>query len=121
MMNLPQRFRAELAELTQNKTVTAMLKMDDETLEQSLEIQGDRLEKSGTSSQVSLAYQTVAPLLVENQAILTYTARPERSDLKAVLVDVATPEEALNLAQREYRLDQKEIAELLPMLKEAVS
>lgn len=121
MMNLPYRYRAELSELTKDPIVTAMLKMDEATLDESLEIQGDRLEKSGASDRVSLAYQMVAPLLVENQAILTYTARPERSELKSVLVDVATPEEALNLAQREYRLDQKEIEELLPMLVEAVS
>jgi len=114
MMQLPHRVRLELSKLAKTESIKAMLAMPDDQLQPILDEQANKLK---VSDRVALAYQLVAPLMLENKAILTFLENPQNSHLSAALPDVATPDEALLLAQKEYRLSQEEVAELKPLLQ----
>ena len=120
MFQLPLKYRKELAELPEIKSpkIRKLLRMSDEALDETLAVSTKKLKEAGHSDRVVRAYQTVAPLMLENKAILKFLRIPGNWDLSSVLKDVATPQEAANLAVLEYRLSIKEVDELLPMLEE---
>ena len=71
----------------------------------SLDDQYRKLVASGVDTTVALAYQTVAPLWLENVAISRHIVRTGKSDLRYLLPEVTSLAEALDLAEREWMLD----------------
>jgi hypothetical protein len=74
------------------------------------------LESAGASPRATLAYLTVAPLLLENEAISRYLQSKDNESLRAGLPELTTVDEALSLATLEYNLTAKEQAGLRKLL-----
>lgn len=72
---------------------------------------------SGVDQPVAMAYQMTAPLLTENEAISNYITRTGNSRLRAVLPELTTIEEAIELAIAEYRLTRPQTVTLKKMLQ----
>lgn len=116
MFNLPHKHRLQLAEFVQSQQIKSILQMPEPQLQKFLEKQVSDLQKKQLPSTAALAYQSIAPLLLENKAILTFLEIPENFQLNQALPDVSTPDEALLLAQKEYQLKPLEVSRLKPLL-----
>ena len=96
------------------------MSQDEMTLE--LEALGDYLEQAGAPNKVILAYQQMAPLLVENEAISRYIIETANLNLRLGLPEVLTVDEALHYSILEWNLDQSQVkicANLLRNIKES--
>lgn len=82
-----------------------------------LDEQDRLLRRAGCGPRVSLAYQLVAPLLLENEAISKFVVDHEAPGLRAALPELLSVEEALNLACQEYRLSALEQRQLKVLLE----
>lgn len=71
----------------------------------------------GVGNSVSLAFESVAPLMVESDRIERYIRDTDAFDLMQVLVSVPTPETAAELADMEFRLEPVEKALLITLLE----
>ncbi len=120
MLNLNLEVRRRLAKLVESPTIKKLLEMESEELDQILEDQLDGLEKRGANPTVALAYQLVAPLYQENQAVMTFLAEPANFHLSGALPDLATVQEAVDVATAEYRLTPEQQKELESMLAELI-
>lgn len=67
-------------------------------------------------NKVILAYQTFGPLLDENEAISEYIMMAECPSLDSCLPEVVSVDEAVLVADAEYRLADDEQAELARLL-----
>lgn len=94
--------------------------MDQEQLTASLEEQAKALEKAGHPPKVILAYQTMAPLLAENETISRYIRKTGNMQLRGALPEVTTPREALEVARAEFRLEESEAQQLHALLSRLV-
>jgi hypothetical protein len=108
----------------QTKWAKKMFQLDDETMTEALNQQGDQLTAQGVSDPVALALLTVGPLLWENVAISQYLVSSNRMDLRTALPEVCSINEAVILASMDRPLtpfQQKQLAKLLesplPILK----
>lgn len=98
-----------------------LMKMNQEDLTVALENQAKHLEKHGYSSMVITAYQVIAPLLIENEAIQNWIADKELLDLRQALPDVANVDEAVALMVKEYRLDRGKAESLTELLNRTLA
>ncbi len=121
MFNLPHKNRLELAEYVQSPQIKQILELPEPLLQKFLTKQVSDLERKKVPRRVALAYQLTAPFLLENRSILTFLAVPANSSLSPALPDVATPDEALQLAQQEYQLLPQEVKKLRPLLVSLVN
>ena len=121
MFNLPHRHRLNLASHVQSKQIASILKMPEPQLQKFLSKQVSDLRKKQVSNRVALAYQSIAPLMLENKAILAFLEIPENSSLSPALPDIKTVDEAMLLAQKEYQLIPREISRLKPLLSRLAS
>ena len=87
---------------------------DYELLEKLDELE-EELENEGWSATAILAFTKVAPLLAEHEAISKMTA--ERPMLMAALPEILSVDEAVIIADMEYRLDKQEKADLKELLR----
>lgn len=77
----------------------------------------DREHKAAAvPNRVSLAFETVAPLMAEADRIDRYLQATEAYDLRQVLVSVPTPESAAELADLEYPMEPSDKALLVSLL-----
>lgn len=73
---------------------------------------------SSEDAKVACAVTLVAPLWIEREAIQRFLrADPAREDLRGVLIDVGSPEDAAELARLESRLNSEQVKELTAALK----
>lgn len=93
-----------------------LFKMDQEELNQALEQQAVALESAGVPDPVALAYQKIAPVLAEQEAISAHIEQTGNSELRTALPEVTTPDEAAMVMTREYRLTPEHATQLLDML-----
>lgn len=93
-----------------------MFAMPQEELARALDEQAQRMTFSGTPARVIRAYQTVAPLLAENEALSRYFQKTADLQLRQALPEVTTPQEAVALAVAEFRLEPPEQTTLLFLL-----
>lgn len=91
-----------------------LFRMTPSEMDQALEMQRERMTKAGYSSTVIVAYQTMAPLLAESQAIQAFVA--SNPELATALPDVLTAGEALQYAVSEWRMGEKDAETLLELL-----
>jgi hypothetical protein len=78
-------------------------------------------ESAGASRRATLAFPTVAPLLLENVAISRYVQMKDSSSLREALPEVTTIREAVDLAVAEYSLTATEQRDLRTLLTAAYS
>jgi hypothetical protein len=93
-----------------------LFSMEFEEVDKILDKQSENLRKQGIPNNVILSYQTVAPLLLEHEAITSWLMRNSRMDLRTAFPEVMTIREALILMQMEYMLTVEEVDVLQEML-----
>lgn len=101
----------------QNPSFKILMAMPQDEMTQALEEQANVLEQNGTPASVINAYQQMAPLLAENQAISAYINQTGNSDLRAAMPEVLNAPEAVAIASQERPLSRSEQATLLQMLQ----
>lgn len=119
MHQVPARIWNQIAssETLVNPSFQKLMAMDQEQLTQALEAQAQALEASGVPDSVIVAYQTMAPLLAENQAISRYINQTESMSLRDALPEVLNADEAVVIATQDRLLSKREQQILLRMLK----
>jgi hypothetical protein len=100
-----------------NPSFRLLMAMPQDKMTEALASQADALEKSGTPISVINAYQEIAPLLAEHQAISSYINQTGNSDLREAMPEVLSAPEAVAIASLERPLSRSEQATLLQMLQ----
>lgn len=100
-----------------NPSMKVLLPMSQPEMDKVLEQQAKALEKSGQPDSVINAYQQMAPLLAENEAISSYINQVGNSDLRSALPEVLTAPEAVAIASQERPLSKSEQTQLLNLLQ----
>jgi len=90
--------------------------MSQPQLDDALASQAQAMSKAGQTDSVINAYQLMAPLLAENQAISAYINRTGHSDLRSALPEVLNAPEAVAIASQENPLSKSEQNTLLTLL-----
>ena len=88
--------------------------LDVEAKEAALEAEEAKLHKAGVPLAMGAVLLTVGPLLWENRALMKFVAQNPK--FQETIPDVATSQEAVMLATREFRLttfQQQQLAKLL--------
>jgi hypothetical protein len=96
----------------------AVLPLPQDELEDEMATEAAELRKAGEAPRVIVAFQTVRPLLLEQQAI--YKLKGGNPELEGVLPEVFTVDEALHLAVREFSLTAPEVRRLRRLLTSSV-
>jgi hypothetical protein len=91
--------------------------MSQQELNEQDQAQYKSLVQAGIDRAVAIAYQAIAPLLAENEAISRYIEETGSLELRSCLPEVTTTEEALILATEEYLLDPTQQAQLRGLLE----
>lgn len=100
-----------------NPSFQLLMAMSQDKMTEALESQATVLEQNGTPISVINAYQQMAPLLAENEAISSYINQTGNSDLRAALPEVLNAPEAVAIASQERPLSKSEQEKLLQMLQ----
>lgn len=100
-----------------NPSFQQLMTLPQDQLTAALDSQADALEHSGTPDSVINAYQQMAPLLAEHQAISAYINQTGNSDLRTALPEVLNAAEAVAIAAQERPLSKSEQATLLQLLQ----
>lgn len=119
MYQVPARVWNEIAasEELVNPSFQKLMQMTQEQLTQALESQAKVLEARGVPDSVIVAYQRLAPLLAENEAISRYINRTGNTSLREALPEILNAEEAVVIATQDRPLSKSEQKTLLDMLK----
>jgi hypothetical protein len=116
MFNLPLIMREDLAALVKDPQIKALLLLPDQELQEELDRMGQQLRARGVPVGVVVAYQALAPLLWEADAVRAYHLQKGSSEIMMALPEVASVQEALELAQVDYRLTVPEERRLRRLL-----
>ena len=90
--------------------------MNDEQKGEFLSSEANEMKKKGLDPACVLAYQTYAPLLVENEAISKYVVASGQLHLRGCLPEVTSIKEAISLAATDYLLTRPQISQLRKMM-----
>ncbi len=102
-----------------NPALRKLMEADPEEIDQLLEREADQLEQTYPARAV-LAFQVVAPLLIERKAITNWLVDRNRPDLRASIPEILTIPEAISLMTAEYRINETERKALRKMLESAI-
>ena len=119
MYNVPAQLLNQIAPLCQTEAWRQVFSKNQDQLGKELEGAAQALEKRGISPAVILAYQTVCPLLAENEAISKYIARTGLLEIRQLLPEVLSVNEALLLMMQEHNLDDKQTDQLRMLLRDS--
>src|SRR5690625_1130154 len=121
MYQLPQAIWNQLAHEQPIRTQWArkMFNLTEQEIDQALEEEANKLSQKNYSNKAILAYQTMLPLLLENEAIRKFQQTEDNPELMEMLPEIYSVEEALRLATAEYRLMDNERRELQQLLRRA--
>jgi hypothetical protein len=100
-----------------NPSMQILFAMPQSKLTEALEAQAKVLEQNGQPDSVINAYQTMAPLLAEHEAISSYINQMDNSDLRAAMPEVLNAPEAVAIASQEHPLSKDEQTQLLQLLQ----
>ena len=95
-----------------------LMQLDPDDLPPRLDQMAEEQESKGALPTVTLAFSTVAPLLLENEAISRYIQMKDSDYLRGSLPEVTSMDEAVYLATMEYRLTEPEQENLKSLLTE---
>lgn len=99
-----------------NPSLKILMAMPQQEMDEVLSAQAGQLEANGTPTSVVNAYQQMAPLLAEHEAISSYINQTGNSDLRAALPEVLNAPEAVAIASLERPLSESEQETLLNLL-----
>lgn len=119
MLQVPAKVWNEIAETERlrSKAMDLLFRMNDRQMAAQMDAQAKALKEAKKGDALVIgAYLKLGPLLVENEAISRYIERTESSDLRTALPELTTVPETLELAQMEYRLDEKQLSQLQALL-----
>lgn len=94
-----------------------LMAMDQPQLDAALEQQAQALREDGKPEAVISAYQALMMPLAEQEAISRYINQTDSLALRQALPDVASAEEALQLAANDYPLTPDDLQILYPLLQ----
>ena len=123
MLNVPAAYWNRMATESKMKTLwgKTFFSMDQDQMTEAMDKEMDKLEQSGVSNQVALAFVLAAPMVAEPEAIRVFAQK--NPGIREALPEVNNLNEAAEIAAMEYRLKQtqKEVLRMLleknPMLK----
>lgn len=120
MYQVPASVLNQILESQPLKTTWAekLFAMDQDELNEAMESQAQALEVSGVPDPVALAYQKIAPVLAEQEAITAFIEETGSMTLRASLPDVTTADEAVMVMTEEHRLTPEQAEQLHAMLKQ---
>jgi len=101
----------------QYSEMKALFSLSPEEIDAALDAQADEMESAGEPDSVILAYQLVAPLLFEREAIQAFVLSTESFGLRAALPEILSVDEAVRIATMEYRLTDHEMVRLQNLLE----
>lgn len=118
MYQIPAALWNEIAatEELSNPSFRRLMAMPQAEMDKALDEQATALEKAGHSDAVINAYQAVAPLLAENQAISRFINKTGNSSLRDALPEILTASEAMVVASQDRVLSKSEQQTLQRML-----
>lgn len=119
MRQVPASVWNEIAKTQElsNPSMKVLFAMKQNEMDAALDAQARALEKSGTPDSVINAYQLMAPLLAENQAISQYINQTGNSDLRSGLPEILNAQEAVSIASQDRPLSSSEQSTLLELLQ----
>lgn len=119
MQQVPASVWNEIARTQElsNPSMKMLFEMKQSVMDGALEMQARALEKSGVPDSVINAYQQMAPLLAENQAISRYIEQTGNSDLRLALPEILNAQEAVAIASQDRPLSSSEQSALLELLQ----
>ena len=92
-----------------------MFALDEQSLNQALDKQAEKLIENYQNKAI-LAYQTVLPLLVEQQALTEFIETTGEPELRKALPEVLNQSEAVQLMTQEYNLSKEQQKQLRQLL-----
>lgn len=119
MYQVPANIWNEIARTQKlvNPSFQRLMAMNGAAMQAALEDQAQALENNGVPDSVIAAYQEIAPLLAENEAISRYINETGNSSLRSALPEILNADEAVVIASRDHVLSKSEQQTLLHMLK----
>lgn len=106
----------QIATLARSHTWRRRMEMDNEQLALEMDRLGASLEAKGVDPAVALAYEQVAPLYQERQAIQSFLKKNPR--FREALPEVLSPNEAIMLMIPEHNLTVSQTRMLRPLLEQ---
>lgn len=119
MLSIPQEIRQQLATRMHNPTIKKMFSLPTSQLTKEHSKMVQALVAAGTDNKTALAYLTVMPLLLEQEAITDLVDEVGDPELRAVLPDVATLADAIRVGTKEYQLTTDQSNRLMQLLMRA--
>ena len=121
MHQVPTPIWNEIAETQslQHPVWAKLFAMKDEAMTQALNRIEDDLSLRGVDNRTILAWRLTAPLLQENVAISRYVMEARRPELRSILPELTTVNEAVILASNEYRLTPSQQSRLAKLLQQS--
>lgn len=118
MRQVPARIWNEIAksERLLNPSFQQLMAMPQRSMDSALNSQAKALEQSRVPDSVIVAYQEIAPLLAESQAISRYIDRTGSFSLRNALPEILSAAEAVSIASKDRSLSSSEKQLLLKML-----
>jgi hypothetical protein len=111
---------AQMPEM-QYPALKTLFSLTPEELDEYEEDQAMKLEQEGWPNKVILAYQRMAPLLLEWKAIQTFVYKPENFHLRGALPEILSVDEAVLVADKDYWLTGQEAGQLKKLLQETIA
>ena len=99
-----------------NPSFQTLMAMPQDKMLEALEEQSKVLTRRGVPDAVISAYQELAPLLAEHEAISQYINQTGNSDLRAALPEILSPQEAVAIAAKDRPLSASDKTQLKQML-----
>lgn len=103
-----------------NSSIHRLFSMTEARMEQALEAQAQTLLKR-CPAKVVQAYQTVCPLLIENEAISRFIVNRGSLELRRSLPEVTNVQDAVMLMTTEWKLTLQEQSQLRNLLRETIA
>lgn len=101
----------------QTATYKHLFSLSEDEIDLKLDKQGDELINQSIENKTVLAYQLVAPLLIEREAIQQWAAENDKLELFPELLNI---KEALELADNEYQLTSSQTEALKKLLNNLI-
>jgi hypothetical protein len=94
-----------------------LFSLNQQQKQEALDHQAELLEKRGTPAKVARLYQEIGPLLAENEAISRFSMKKGDSQIRQVLPEIATLQQALEVAEMQQPMTGNERLRLSRLLR----
>lgn len=118
MYQVPMRFWNEIAatQKLRHQSFKQLMALSEHDMLSTMDKRAKRLAECGIPDAVINAYERIAPLLAEHEAISRYIEHTGRHELRNALPEILSVKEAVSMASSENWLDAREKEVLMAML-----